>query len=89
MPDVDRTQVVIETTLDDREADKKIEQLERKLNNLQEARDINISFDVDKAIQALQRKIREVNVQITENIAMGKGSQNGSLNKQYKELTNI
>ena len=89
MAEIDRTQVVIETTLDDREADKKIEQLERKLNNLQETRDINISFDVDKAIQALQRKIREVNLQITENIAMGKGSQNGPLNKQYKELTNI
>ena len=66
MPDIDRTQVVIETEIDDRKAAKKIDDLEKKLDKLEEPRTIDLKADYDRVFSKLQQELASVNQRISD-----------------------
>lgn len=76
MPEVDRTQVVIETNIDSNEANKKIDELERKLKNLEKPKEINLNANFDKVAEYLRDQLGLVNHQISELFKHSKGGIN-------------
>lgn len=58
--EIDRTEVVIDTSLNDDQANKQISELEDRLNNLQKPRDIDLSFDkVYKRLEQIKFDLSE------------------------------
>lgn len=82
LPDIDRTQVVIETQMDTTESDKKIDRLERKLDGLNKT--VKIDFDIDDALKAIDKKTQELLKEI--NHGYNRGENVSSQWKQYREL---
>lgn len=76
MPEVDRTQVVIETNIDSNEANKKIDELERKLKNLEKPKEINLNANFDKVAEYLRDQLGLVNHQISELFKHSRGGIN-------------
>ena len=76
MPDIDRTQVVIETEIDDRKAAKKIDDLEKKLDKLEEPRTIDLNADYDRVFSKLQQELASVNQRISDMFKKSKSMNN-------------
>ena len=66
MPDIDRTQVVIETSIDSSKSDKKLDALEKKLNSLEKPRTINLNSSFEDITKSLQEELAGVNQKISD-----------------------
>lgn len=68
MPDLDRTQVSIEANLVTDKANKEIDSLEQRMNDLEKPRtiDINAEIDADKVTKALEDKINSLLKQVNK-----------------------
>ena len=73
MPEIDRTQIAIETTIDNSQAEKKIDDLNRDLDKLEQPRKVDI--DVSDIIKKLNDELTSVNRQMAD-LFRGKGSIN-------------
>jgi len=68
LPDLDRTQVSIEANLVTDKANKEIDSLEQRMNDLEKPRtiDINAEIDADKVTKALEDKINSLLKQVNK-----------------------
>ena len=83
--EVDRTQVAIETQIDDSQALKKIDKLEQKLDGLEKPR--SLDFNMDNVLDSLDKQIQSVLKQINEDFRNGQVTElTRDRWKQYKDL---
>lgn len=62
MPEIDRTEVVIETELETNQANDEIDKLESRLNDLQRNREVKLTFDV--VSDTLRQQLQSINDQL-------------------------
>lgn len=74
LPDISRTQVTIETSIDAKDANKQIDDLEKKLDKLEEPKTINLDFD--KATEFLRNELAAVNQKVAQLFKGAKGGIN-------------